>query len=274
VSPQAALNAAAYVLLVAGAVVMLVPIFWMFSTSLKTLASVFTLPVEWWPADPQWRNYASAWQQHPFGRYFINSTLVAAATTVINVLLSACAGWALAKYQFYGKYAIFLAILATLMLPIEVLMVPTFLVVKNLGWLDSYQALIIPAAANAFGVFLMRQTMIHVPDALIDAARIDGAGEVRILFQIVMPLLWPATLTLALLEFRESWDSFVWPLIVVSQDQLRTVSIGLSLFQQENMTNYSELMAMSSVAMLPMLVLFFFFQRSFIQGIAATGIKE
>ena len=162
--PQAVVNAGAYLLLLAGAVVMLVPIFWMVSTSLKTLASVFTLPVEWWPADPQWQNYVAAWNQYPFGRYFINSTLVASGTTLINVLFSAFAGYALAKFDFFGKQAIFLGILATLMLPIEVLMVPTFIVVRNLGWLDTYQAIIIPAAANAFGVFLMRQTMLHVPD--------------------------------------------------------------------------------------------------------------
>jgi multiple sugar transport system permease protein len=268
------LNTAGYVLLVLGAVVMLLPIFWMVSTSVKSLANVFTLPIEWWPADPNWQNYADAWNQNPFGRYFVNSMIVATATAAINVLLASLAGYALAKYSFFGKQAIFLCILATLMLPIEVLMVPTFVLVKNLNWLDTYQSLVIPAAANAFGVFLMRQTMLHVPDALIDAARIDGAGEVRIFFQIVMPLLWPAVLTLALLEFRESWDSFVWPLIVISQNSMRTVSIGLSLFQQENMTNYNQLMAMSTLAMLPMLVLFFFFQRSFIQGITSSGIKE
>ncbi|MBV9322745.1 MAG: carbohydrate ABC transporter permease [Chloroflexi bacterium] len=269
-----ALNAAGFALLVLGAAVMLLPIFWMVSTSVKSLADVFTLPIEWWPAQPNWQNYADAWDQNPFGRYFINSTIVATTTAAINVLLSSLAGYALAKYSFFGKQAIFLCILATLMLPIEVLMVPTFLLVKNLNWLDTYQSLIIPGAANAFGVFLMRQTMLHVPDPLMDAARIDGAGEGRIFFQIVMPLVWPAVLTLALLEFRESWDSFVWPLIVISQNSMRTVSIGLSLFQQENMTNYNQLMAMSSVAMLPMLVLFFFFQRSFIQGITSSGIKE
>jgi ABC-type glycerol-3-phosphate transport system permease component len=268
------LNAAGYVLLVLGAVIMLLPIFWMVSTSVKSLANVFTLPIEWWPAQPNWQNYADAWNQNPFGRYFLNSAIVATATAGINVLLSGFAGYALAKFSFFGKQAIFLCILATLMLPIEVLMVPTFVLVKNLNWLDSYQSIIIPGAANAFGVFLMRQTMLHVPDALLDAARIDGAGEVRIYFQIVMPLLWPAVLTLALLEFRESWDSFVWPLIVISQNSMRTVSIGLSLFQQENMTNYNQLMAMSTLAMLPMLVLFFFFQRSFIQGITSSGIKE
>jgi ABC-type glycerol-3-phosphate transport system permease component len=268
------LNGAGFALLVLGAVVMLLPIFWMVSTSVKSLDNVFTLPIEWWPAQPNWQNYADAWNQNPFGRYFVNSTIVATATAAINVLLSSLAGYALAKYSFFGKQAIFLCILATLMLPIEVLMVPTFLLVKNLNWLDSYQSLIIPGAANAFGVFLMRQTMLHVPDPLMDAARIDGASEPRIFFQIVMPLVWPAVLTLALLEFRESWDSFVWPLIVISQNSMRTVSIGLSLFQQENMTNYNQLMAMSSVAMLPMLVLFFFFQRSFIQGIASSGIKD
>jgi ABC-type glycerol-3-phosphate transport system permease component len=263
-----------YLALVAGAVLMLVPVFWMFSTSVKPLASVFALPVEWWPAEPQWENYVNAWNRYPFGRYFINSTFVSAAATVINVVLSAFAGFALAKYRFFGKQAIFLGILATLMLPFEVLMVPTFLVIKDFGWLNSYQALIIPSAANAFGIFLMRQTMLHIPDSLIEAARIDGASEFRTFVQIVVPLLWPAMLTLALIEFRETWDAFMWPLIVTSQEAYRTVPIGLSRFQEENLTTYNEVMAMSGLAMLPMLLLFFFFQRMFIQGIANTGVKE
>lgn len=264
----------AYLALVAGAVLMLVPVFWMVSTSVKPLASVFALPVEWWPANPQWENYVNAWNRYPFGRYFLNSTLVSGAATIINVVLSGFAGYALAKYRFYGKQAIFIGILATLMLPFEVLMVPTFLVVKDFGWLNSYQALIIPSAANAFGIFLMRQTMLHVPDSLIEAARIDGASEIRTYVQIIMPLLWPAMLTLALIEFRETWDAFMWPLIVTSQEAYRTVPIGLSRFQEENLTTYNEVMAMSGLAMLPMLLLFFFFQRMFIQGIASTGVKE
>jgi multiple sugar transport system permease protein len=268
------LSVAGYVLLVLCTIVMLIPLFWMVSTSLKPLADVFALPVEWWPAEPQWNNFVSAWNQYPFARYFMNSAFTGAAITIINVLLSGFAGYALAKFEFFGKQAIFLAILATLMLPIEVLMVPTFLIVKDLGWLNTYQALIIPSAAGAFGVFLMRQTMFHIPDSLIEAARIDGANELRIFFQILVPLVWPALLTLALLEFRESWDSFLWPLIVTSQADMRTVAVGLSMFQQQNVTTFNELMAMSSVAMLPMLVLFFFFQRAFIQGIASTGLKE
>jgi ABC-type glycerol-3-phosphate transport system permease component len=263
-----------YLALVGGAVLMLVPVFWMVSTSVKPLASVFALPVEWWPAQPQWENYATAWNRYPFGRYFINSTFVSAAATIINVVLSGFAGYALAKYRFFGKQVIFIGILATLMLPFEVLMVPTFLVIKDLGWLNSYQALIIPSAANAFGIFLMRQTMLHIPDSLIEAARIDGASEIRTYLQIIMPLLWPALLTLGLIEFRETWDAFMWPLIVTSQEAYRTVPIGLSRFQEENLTTYNEVMAMSGLAMLPMLLLFFFFQKMFIQGIAGTGIKE
>jgi ABC-type glycerol-3-phosphate transport system permease component len=269
-----ALPGAGYVLLVVGAVVMLIPIFWMISTSLKPLNEVFALPIRWWPAESHWENYSNAWNRFPFGRYFANSVIVSFAVTAINVLLSGFAGFALAKYRFFGKQVLFLAILATLMLPIEALMVPTFLIVKEFNWLNSYQGLIIPAAADAFGVFLMRQTMLHVPDALIEAARIDGASEIRIYFQIVMPLLWPATLTLAIFVWRETWDAFVWPLLIISQDQLRTLPIGLQRFQEENLTNYNEAMAMSFVAMLPLAVLFFIFQRAFIQGIAGTGIKE
>jgi ABC-type glycerol-3-phosphate transport system permease component len=269
-----ALAAVGYTLVVIGAVVMLIPIFWMISTSLKPLSAVFAMPIEWWPAEPRWDNYSNAWNRFPFGRYLINSSLVSFSVTVLNVLLSGFAGFALAKYRFFGKDVLFLAILATLMLPIEALMVPTFLIVKEFGWLNSYQGLIIPAVADAFGVFLMRQTMLHVPDALIEAARIDGASEIRIYFQIVMPLLWPATLTLSIFVWRETWDAFVWPLLIISQDQLRTLPIGLQRFQEENLTNHTEAMAMAVVTMLPLALLFFIFQRAFIQGIAGTGIKE
>ncbi|MCC7104933.1 MAG: carbohydrate ABC transporter permease [Chloroflexi bacterium] len=272
--PRRLPDAVGYVLLVAGAVVMLIPIFWMISTSLKPLNNVFTLPVEWWPTEPHFENYVSAWNRFPFGRYLTNSTIVSLAVTVLNVILSGFAGFALAKYRFFGRDVFFLAILATLMLPIEALMVPTFLIVKQLSWLNSFQGLIIPAVADAFGVFLMRQTMLHVPDALLEAARIDGASEIRIYFQIIMPLLWPATLTLSIFVWRETWDAFVWPLLIISQDQFRTVPIGLQRFQEENITIYNEVMAMSFVVMLPLAILFFIFQRAFIQGIAGTGIKE
>lgn len=253
---------------------MLTPLFWMVSTSLKPLAKVFELPIQWIPRPPQWHNYPDAWNRFPFGRYFINSFVVSTAVTVINVLLSGFAGYSLAKYRYFGQRALFIAILSTLMLPIEALMVPTFLVVKDLGWLNTYQGLIIPVVADGFGIFLMRQFMLHLPDSLIEAARIDGASELKTYFRIVVPLIWPAVLTLAIFTWRETWDAFVWPFIIITEDTLRTVPLGLQRFQEQYVTTYNEVMAISTLAMIPMLLLFFFFQRAFIQGIALSGLKD
>jgi ABC-type glycerol-3-phosphate transport system permease component len=263
------------VLLVAAwGVVQLLPILWMISTSLKPLRDVFALPVEWIPRPPQWSNYPSAWSQFPFARYFLNSFIVSASVTVLNVFLAGLAGYSLAKYRYFGQRALFIAILSTLMLPIEVVMVPTFLIAKTLGWLNSYQGLIIPVVADAFGIFLMRQFMLGLPDSLVEAARIDGAGELGTYFRIVVPLIWPAVLTLAIFTWRETWDAFVWPFIIITSDTLRTVPIGLQRFQEQYVTTYNSVMAISTIAMVPMVLLFFFFQRAFIRGIALSGLKE
>jgi multiple sugar transport system permease protein len=153
-------------------------------------------------------------------------------------------------------------------------MVPTFLIVKDFGWLNTYQGLIIPVAADAFGVFLMRQFLLNLPDSLIEAARIDGASELGTYFRIVVPLSWPAFLTLIIFTFRETWDSFVWPFIIITEDSLRTVPIGLQRFQETYITTYNEVMAISTIAMIPLILLFFFFQRAFIQGITLAGLKD
>jgi len=261
-------------LVVAWGIVQLVPILWMISTSLKPLRDVFALPVEWIPRPPQWGNYPAAWSQFPFARYFLNSFIVSASVTVLNVFLAGLAGYSLAKYRYFGQRALFIAILSTLMLPIEVVMVPTFLIAKTLGWLNSYQGLIIPVVADAFGIFLMRQFMLGLPDSLVEAARIDGAGELGTYFRIVVPLIWPAVLTLAIFTWRETWDAFVWPFIIISSDTLRTVPIGLQRFQEQYVTTYNSVMAISTIAMIPMVLLFFFFQRAFIRGIALSGLKE
>ena len=263
------------VLLVAAwGVVQLLPILWMISTSLKPLRDVFALPVEWIPRPPQWGNYPAAWGQFPFARYFLNSFIVSAAVTVLNVFLAGLAGYSLAKYRYFGQRALFIAILSTLMLPIEVVMVPTFLIVKTLGWLNSYQGLVIPVVADAFGIFLMRQFMLGLPDSLVEAARIDGAGELGTYFRIVVPLIWPAVLTLSIFTWRETWDAFVWPFIIITSDTLRTVPIGLQRFQEQYVTTYNSVMAISTIAMIPMVLLFFFFQRAFVRGIALSGLKE
>jgi multiple sugar transport system permease protein len=263
-----------FLIVLAGAIVMLMPVFWMVSTSLKPLNRVFELPIQWVPRPPKWDNYPIAWNRFDFTRYFVNSFIVSIAVTVLNVLLAGFAGYSLAKYRYFGQRALFIAILSTLMLPIEVLMVPTFLIVKDLGWLNTYQGLIIPVVADAFGIFLMRQFMLHLPDSLIEAARIDGASEPGIYFRIVLPLIWPAVLTLAIFTWRETWDAFVWPFIIITEDRLRTVPIGLQRFQEEYVTTYNEVMAISAIAMLPLMLLFLFFQRAFIRGIALSGLKD
>ncbi len=263
-----------FLLVLSGGVVMLMPIFWMLSTSLKPLDRVFELPMQWIPRPPQWHNYPTAWNRFNFTRYFLNSVIVSLTVTILNVLLAGFAGYSLAKYRFFGQRALFVAILSTLMLPIEVLMVPTFLIVKDLGWLNSYQGLIVPVVADAFGVFLMRQFLLHLPDSLIEAARIDGASEIGTYFRVVVPLSWPAIVTLSIFTWRETWDAFVWPFIIITEDSLRTVPIGLQRFQEEYVTTYNEVMAISALAIIPLLLLFFFFQRAFIRGIALSGLKD
>lgn len=261
-------------LFVGVAIVFLMPIFWMLSTSLKPLDQVFKLPIEWVPALPKWDNYLTAWNRFTFGRYFANSAFVSITVTGIHVLLAAFAGYGLAKYRFVGRNVLFLAILSTLMLPIEVVMVPTFLIVRDLGWLNSYQGLIVPVIADAFGVFLMRQFMLRIPDALLEAARIDGAGEVETFFRIVLPLSWAPVVTLSIFMWRETWDAFVWPFVIITENNLRTIPLGIARFQEEYVTTYNEVMAIATIGMIPLTVMFFLFQRAFVQGIALSGLKE
>ena len=269
-----ALFAMGYMAVVAGAILMLIPMLWMLSTSLKPLNEVFNLPIQWIPVPPHWEVYRDAWTRFPFGRYFVNSLVVTLAVTFLNVLLAGFAGYGLAKYRFFGQRALFLAILSTLMLPLEVLMVPTFLIVKDFGWVNTYQGLIVPVVADAFGVFLMRQFILNVPDSLLEAARIDGASEIGTYLRIVVPLVWPAILTLTIFTWRETWDSFVWPFLIITEDHMRTIPLGLQRFQEEYVTTYNEVMAISTIAMLPLMLMFFFFQRAFIRGIVLSGLKD
>ncbi len=269
-----ALAFASYVILAGLAVLVLLPLIWMVSTSLKTQGEVFTTPINWIPSDPQFSNYPNAYGTLDFTRFFLNSVIVATTVTSIHVVLAAMAGYGLAKYRFVGRRWLFLAILSTLMLPIEVIMVPLFLTVRDLGWLDTYQGLIVPHLADAFGVFLMRQYFLSLPNSLIDAARIDGAGHVRIFFTIAAPLAKPALATLAIFSLRETWDEFLWPFLVVSSNNMRTVPLGVQSFQAAELANYPYIMAISTVATIPLVVMFFVFQRQFVRGIAMSGLRE
>jgi ABC-type glycerol-3-phosphate transport system permease component len=260
--------------LTAAAFVFLVPIFWMVSTSLKSNQHVFDLPIRWIPARPLWGNYPAAYATVGFTRYFVNSAIVTGSVTIINISLSALAGYGLAKYRFLGRQFLLVVILATLMLPLEVIMVPLYLTVQRLGWLNSYQGMIVPVTANALGVLMMRQYFLSLPDDLIAAARIDGAGHVATFLRIAVPLAWPALLTAAILIFQATWDDFVWPFLIISDTSKATVPLAVQLFQSAETSNFPALMAVSSIAALPLTVLFFVFQRQIIGGVATTGMRQ
>lgn len=252
----------------------LLPFYWMFSSSLRTMENMFSLPIQWIPDPINWMSYANAWKAQDFTRYFLNSGVVAVAITLGNLLLCSLAGYSLTKFRYRGQSAMFLLILSTMMLPLEVTMVPLFLIIKRLDWANTYEGLIVPFLVDGFGVFLMRQYMLSIPKDLIDSARIDGASELRIFWMIVLPLCKPALVALAVFTFREAWDMYIWPLIIITKDSLRTLPLGISLFMSSYGTSWDQLMAIAVLGTLPMILLFFFLQRAFIQGIAATGLKE
>lgn len=260
--------------LVAVACVTLLPFYWMLSSSLRTMENMFSVPIQWIPDPINWMSYVLAWQAQDFTRYFLNSGVVAVAITLGNLLLCSLAGYSLTKFRYRGRNLSFILILSTMMLPLEVTMVPLFLIIKQLDWANSYQGLIVPFLVDGFGVFLMRQYMLSIPSDLIDSARIDGASELRIFWMIVMPLCKPALVALAVFTFREAWDMYIWPLIIITKDSLRTLPLGISLFMSSYGTSWDQLMAIAVLGTLPMILLFFFLQRAFIQGIAATGLKE
>ena len=267
-------TALTYALLALTAVIALLPYYWMVSCAFKTNDTMFAVPPQWIPDPINWHAFGDAWRAQNFTRYFVNSGVVAIAITLGNLLLASLAGYSLSKFRYFGRGALFILILSTMMLPLEVTMVPLFLIVKTLDWPNTYQGLIVPFLVDGFGVFLMRQYLQSIPNELIESARIDGASELRIYAQVVMPNCKPALVALAVFTFREAWDMYIWPLIIVTKDSLRTLPLGISLFMSSFGTAWDQLMAVAALGTLPMIVLFFVLQRAFIRGIAVTGLKE
>jgi multiple sugar transport system permease protein len=263
-----------YPLLVLVALIGLLPYYWMLSCSFKTNDNMFLMPLQWFPNPINWNAYGDAWKAQDFTRYFLNTTFIAVVITVGNLLLASLAGYSLSKFRYFGRGILFILILSTMMLPLEVTMVPLFLIIKKFGWPNTYEGLIVPFIVDGFGVFLMRQYLKSIPNELIEAARIDGASELRIYWQIVMPLCKPALAALGVFTFREAWDMYIWPLIIVTKDSLRTLPLGISLFMSSFGTSWDQLMAVAAIGTLPMVLLFFFLQRSFIKGIAISGLKD
>jgi len=264
-----------HAVLIAGALFTSVPVYYMVSTSFKSEKEVFAVPIHWIPSEFQGlNNYIEAFQVAPFGRFFINSVIVTVAVVVLTLLSSALAGYGLAKFQFPGSRISFLIILSTMMVPFQVILIPLFTLVYGLGWTNSYAGLIIPGCMSAYGVFLIRQFCLTLPDELLDSARIDGASEIGIFWRIVLPLTKPALATLAIIVFMWSWNNLFWPMIVVTKTEIMTLPVGMAFFQQPMREPYwTYIMAVSTVATLPVLVVFLSLQKYFIQGVVVSGIK-
>jgi ABC-type glycerol-3-phosphate transport system permease component len=265
--------AAEGLLLLAGAAFLLLPYLWMLSTAVKSPSETFRLPLTLIPDTVHWETFPRALTHFAFPTYILNSLIVASAVTVSSVVLASMAGYALTRFHFRGRELLFLFMLTTLMLPTEVVLVPQFLVVHALGWLNTFQGLIVPTALDAFAIFLMRQFMLSFPKELIDAARVDGAGEFTIYSRIVLPNLKPAIAAIAVFSFRDSWDQFIWPLVIISRDAMKTFPIGVAQLESEAVGVFNEQMAIAAIGMIPMVLLFALAQKAFVQGIAMTGLK-
>ncbi len=256
------------------AIATLGPFIWMIMTSLKDMSEILQFPPQWIPSEFRFENYSNAFQAAPFGRYYLNTLVVASACTLGQLITCSMAAYAFARLRFWGRDALFLLFLGTMMIPGQVTMIPTFMILYWFGWIDSYAALIVPGLASAFGTFLLRQFFMTIPRELEDAAFIDGCSRFGVLWRIIIPLSKPALATLAIFIFMYFYNDFLWPLIVVNSEEMRTVQLGLAIFRDRYTTEWDKLMAGSVTATLPILIVFFFAQKYFIRGIALTGLKD
>ena len=272
-----------HALLVAVAGLVAYPFYFMVTTSFKDLLEATRTPPTLLPAELHPENYLDAWSRAPWGRYFLNTIFVSVTVTVLELVTACLAAYAFARMRFRGKGLLFAVFLATLMIPGEATLIPNYVLMSPsrngclglpcLGWFDTYQVQIVPFIASAFSIFLMRQFFLSIPSELSDAARIDGAGHLRFLWSIVLPLSVPALITAGLITFLGSWNAFQWPLIVTSRPDFRPVQVGLSAFRQEAGSSYHLLMAASTFVVAPIVLLYLVAQRYLVQGIARTGIR-
>lgn len=261
-----------HLVLLPTALVMATPLVWMLITSLSTLEETRRFPPGL-PSSAHWANYVTAWTDSPMSQWLINSAIVSTTCVVSNLVLCSLAGYAFARLRFPGSQVAFIAILATLMVPFQVVMIPTLLIVKYLHLVDTLPALILPNLATPFGIYLLRQFFVSLPVELEEAALIDGAGRLRILRSILLPLMGPPLSTVAVLTFLSVWNDFLWPLVVIATPSHMTVQLGLATFQSAHYTNWPVLMAATLISQIPVFVLFLAGQRYFVQSIAGTGIK-
>jgi multiple sugar transport system permease protein len=263
-----------YLIAVLGLIAVAAPFAWMFLGSFKTQGELLRVPPTWLPEAPTNQNYAELLSKANFPQYFVNSAIVAIAVTAGNLTFCSMVGYSLAKLRFRGRNALFVLVLATLMIPGVVTFVPLFVLVTNAGLANSYPGLILPFLVSPFGVFLMRQFFSGLPDDLMDAGRVDGTSELGIFARIMLPLTKPALATLGILTFLGSWNNFLWPLVIAQTEEMYTLPVALALYSTgQNAQNYGLLMAGAVVVVVPVLVIFLVFQRHVTRGIAITGLK-
>ncbi|MEW6227884.1 MAG: carbohydrate ABC transporter permease [Bacillota bacterium] len=268
---QSGMEIGFFVVIACGAVVMMLPFLWMICTSFKDLGQAFTYPPRWIPSPPTLQNFKEVWRLMPFGRYLFNSTYIATTSTLAEMLTASLAAFAFARMRWRGRDVLFLLYLASLMVPGQVTLIPKFIMMRHAGLVDTYTGLILPGCFSAFGTFLLRQFFLTIPRELDEAAMIDGAGWLGIWGKIAIPLSKPALATLGLLSFMGSWNSFLWPLVMVARPEMRTLSLAIRGFSSEYGTYWTQMMAASTIALLPIIILYLTCQKYFVRGITTSG---
>ena len=252
---------------------MVFPVYWMLATAVRPRTEIFSALPALLPASVTWTNFAAIWSRTPLLDWAANSAFIAVVGVALTVFVNLLCGYTFAKFSFPGRNLLFFAILGAIIVPIQVILVPEFLIVSWLGLLNSPWGVILPRAAEAFGIFMVRQFMVGIPDELIEAARLDGAGEFRIFWRVVLPLSKPIIAVLVIFTFMWRWNDFAWPLVVLTDHAHYTLPLGLNLLRSEPNPEWGQIMAMALVALAPMLAIFLAFQRYLVQGIASTGLK-
>lgn len=262
-----------YAILTVWAVGSLLPLYWMFSTAIKPSANVIMIPPEWIPLHPTLDNFARLFSMAPVLKWLLNSLIVSVSLTMGCLIFDSMAGYAFAKKKFLGRDLLFWIIMSCTMIPWQVRMVPTFILISDFGWLNTYSGLIIPGLGSAFGTFLMRQFISSLPDEILDSARIDGCSEFGIYYKIIIPLVVPALAVLAIFLFAGTWNNLIWPLIITNTEEMRTLPVGLATLQRQYVVDYGIMMAGSSVCALPVIALFLSLQRYFLTGLTMGALK-
>ncbi|MDP9471548.1 MAG: carbohydrate ABC transporter permease [Chloroflexota bacterium] len=268
-----ALRIALHGILIATGILFVLPFAWSIGTSLKPLRDLFQVTPSLFPSEARWQNYRDVLDAVPFERFYWNTIIVTLARVVGQVFLASLAAFAFARLRFPGRDLLFFLLLSALMVPEQVIIIPRYILLRELGWLDSYQGLIIPLLFSAFGTFLLRQFFLSIPNDYQEAATLEGANPFQIYWQIFLPLARPALVAFAFLVLQWSWNEFLWALIVTNRTEMQVLSVGIALFQGEQFTNTAVMLAAANMATIPVLILFFFFQRQLIEGISLSGLK-